>query len=157
MSDEPGIHFLRDRQGHSVAYAVHGEGPLVICPVWWVSHVEKDWGHEPFRLFYERLGRGMRVVRYDRPGVGLSDRDVPSRTLADEVALLDDLARELGNPLEEANALYNVSYAPSLGGDTERAIAQLEEARDIYLMHPDSVGLSDVLSSLAVMLSLIHI
>ena len=106
VSDEPGIHFLRDRQGHSVAYAVHGEGPLVICPVWWVSHVEKDWGHEPFRRFFERLGRGMRVVRYDRPGVGLSDRDVPSRTLADEVALLDDLARELGEP---SYSLFSIS------------------------------------------------
>jgi len=62
-----------------------------------------------------------------------------------------DLARELGDPLEEANALYNMSYAPSLGGDTERAIAQLEEARDIYEIHPDPVGLSNVLSSLAVM------
>jgi pimeloyl-ACP methyl ester carboxylesterase len=94
----PSIRFLRDSQGHSVAYAVHGEGPLVICPVWWVSHVEKDWGHEPFRRFFERLGKGLCVVRYDRPGVGLSDRQVRSRTFADEVALLGEVADALGDP-----------------------------------------------------------
>ena len=98
MSDDPKIQFMRDRLGNSVAYAVQGEGPLLICPVWWVSHVEKDWGHDQFRRFFERLGRGMRLVRYDRPGVGLSDRDVAPRTLADEVALLEDLATELGEP-----------------------------------------------------------
>lgn len=106
MNDDPQIQFMRDRLGNSVAYAVQGDGPLVICPVWWVSHVEKDWGHEPFRRFFERLGRGMRLVRYDRPGVGLSDRDVPPRTLADEVALLDDLVSELGEP---SHGLFSVS------------------------------------------------
>ena len=124
MNDGPNIRFMRDRQGNSVAYAVHGEGPLLICPVWWVSHVEKDWGHEPFRRFFERLGRGMRLVRYDRPGVGLSDRDVPPRTLGDEVALLEDLADELGEPS------YGL-FAISCGGP----IAMLHAAA-----HPDRVS-----------------
>lgn len=108
MSTTPQIGFLRDRLGHSVAYAEHGEGPLVICPSWWVSHVEKDWRHDSFRRFFERLGRGMRVVRYDRPGVGLSDRDVGRRTVEDEVALLDDIADRFGEP---RYALFAVSCA----------------------------------------------
>jgi predicted ATPase/class 3 adenylate cyclase len=72
-------------------------------------------------------------------------------TMTDSYQRALDFSRELGDPLEEANALYNMSYEPALGGDTERAIARLEEARAIYLMHPDPVGLSNVLSSLAVM------
>ena len=82
-------------------------------------------------------------------GIAYWQADYETMTHAYQRAL--DLARQLGNPLDEANALYNASFAPSLGGDTERAIAQLEEARAIYLMHPDDVGLSNVLSSLAVM------
>jgi pimeloyl-ACP methyl ester carboxylesterase/DNA-binding winged helix-turn-helix (wHTH) protein len=74
-----------------------GEGPLILCPAWWVSHVERDWEHPAFRRFFTRLADGFRVVRYDRPGTGLSDRDVPPRTQADEVQLLATLADELGD------------------------------------------------------------
>ena len=108
MVDAPSIRFLRDRFGQNVAYAKHGNGPLVICPAWWVSHVQKDWDHAPFRAFFELLGQGLSVVRYDRPGVGLSDRDVTDRTLEDEVELLDDIAAELG---EDSYALFAISCA----------------------------------------------
>lgn len=108
MVSAPKIRFLRDRHGQNVAYAVHGSGPLVICPVWWISHVQKDWDHAPFRSFFEQLGEGLTVVRYDRPGVGLSDRDAKSRTLQDEVDLLEDVAAELGG-IE--HALFAVSCA----------------------------------------------
>lgn len=96
MQGAPEIRFFEDRQGNSVAYSVWGEGPLVICPAWWVSHVERDWGLDAFRNFFEVFGDGLRVVRYDRPGVGLSDRPKRPRTLADEAALLADLAAQLG-------------------------------------------------------------
>src|SRR2546429_8963830 len=78
------VRFIRDTNGARIAYAVVGEGPLVICPAWWVSHVERDWEHPAFRSFFTRLADGFRVVRYDRPGTGLSDRDVPPRTQAAE-------------------------------------------------------------------------
>ena len=91
------IRFIRDTSGTRIAYAVVGEGPLILCPAWWVSHVERDWEHPGFRRFFTRLAEGFRVVRYDRPGTGLSDRDVPPRTQADEVQLLAKLADELGD------------------------------------------------------------
>ncbi len=106
MTDEPEIRFFKAPSGHNIAYAVHGEGPLVICPAWWVSHVEKDWAHAPFREFFLRLGKGLRLVRYDRPGVGLSDRNDASETLEDEVAVLTALASELG---EETFSFFAVS------------------------------------------------
>jgi pimeloyl-ACP methyl ester carboxylesterase len=97
MSAEQAIRFLRDTSGTRIAYATVGEGPLILCPAWWVSHVERDWQHAGFRRFFTRLAEGFRVVRYDRPGTGLSDRDVPPRTQADEVQLLATLADALGD------------------------------------------------------------
>jgi len=91
------VRFIRDTDGARIAYAVVGEGPLVLCPAWWVSHVERDWEHPGFRSFFTRLADGFRVVRYDRPGTGLSDRDVPPRTQAAEVRLLAMLADALGD------------------------------------------------------------
>src|SRR6202521_2467124 len=91
------VRFIRDGDGARVAYAVVGEGPLILCPAWWVSHVERDWEHPGFRHFFTRLAEGFRVVRYDRPGCGLSDRDVPPRTQAAEVQLLELLADALGD------------------------------------------------------------
>jgi pimeloyl-ACP methyl ester carboxylesterase len=90
------IKFIHDSSGARVAYATVGEGPLIICPAWWVSHVERDWEHPGFRSFFSRLADGFRVVRCDRPGTGLSDRDVPPRTQGAEVQLLSMLADALG-------------------------------------------------------------
>jgi pimeloyl-ACP methyl ester carboxylesterase len=92
------IRFIRDAGGARVAYAIVGEGPLILCPAWWVSHLERDWEDPGFRHFFSRLAEGFRIVRYDRPGTGLSDRDVPPRTQAAEVALLARLADALGDP-----------------------------------------------------------
>jgi len=108
MRNAPNVKFLSDRFGQNVAYAKHGAGPLVICPVWWVSHVQKDWTHPHFRAFFEQVGNGLTLVRYDRPGVGLSDRDVKPRSLEDEVDLLDDIAAELG---ENSYSLLAISCA----------------------------------------------
>ncbi|WP_334500510.1 alpha/beta fold hydrolase [Bradyrhizobium sp. AZCC 1678] len=102
------IRFIRDANGARIAYATVGEGRLILCPAWWVSHVERDWEHPGFRRFFGRLAEGFRVVRYDRPGTGLSDRDVPPRTQADEVQLLATLADELG---DSQFSLFAVSCA----------------------------------------------
>jgi pimeloyl-ACP methyl ester carboxylesterase/DNA-binding CsgD family transcriptional regulator len=83
-----------------VAYAATGDGPPLVAPAWWISHVELDWADPEFRGLWEAVGQGYTVVRYDRLGVGLSDRDVRDEdlTLDAEVALLravlDELALE---------------------------------------------------------------
>jgi pimeloyl-ACP methyl ester carboxylesterase len=82
---------VQDRDGRSVAIGENGRGPLLICPAWWVSHVERDWEWGELRAFFETLGEEMTVVRYDRPGVGMSDPAEGRRTLDDEVALLDSV------------------------------------------------------------------
>ena len=67
--------------GRRIAYATVGDGPLLVMPSWWVSHLVEDWRDTGFRAFVQALARRYRVVRYDRLGTGLSDRERPADTL----------------------------------------------------------------------------
>jgi pimeloyl-ACP methyl ester carboxylesterase/DNA-binding CsgD family transcriptional regulator len=69
-----------------------------VAAAWWVSHIELDWQDSNFRRFFAALGDGHRLLRYDRPGVGLSEPSVApgSLTLDDEVELLGAMLDELG-------------------------------------------------------------
>lgn len=75
--------------GRRVAWATVGEGPPMVIAGWWMSHLELDWRNHRFRDFISALARYRAVVRYDRYGTGLSDRDgPPPATLDEEVELL---------------------------------------------------------------------
>lgn len=60
-----------------------------------MSHLEQDWQHERFRQLFTALGEHYRVVRYDRVGVGLSDRERTRFDMQTEVADLRSLADHL--------------------------------------------------------------
>jgi pimeloyl-ACP methyl ester carboxylesterase/DNA-binding CsgD family transcriptional regulator len=81
-----------------VAYATVGTGPPLLVPALWISHVEVEWGWEEFRTFVGALAQDRTVVRYDRPGTGLSDRGdaVPEPTLDADVRTIEAIAGELG-------------------------------------------------------------
>lgn len=87
----PEIGYIKDRKGRSIGYAVHGEGPLVVLPPFWVTASDLWHDHPDIREFYLTLGQGLRILRYDRPGSGLSRDAPPNETLDDEVALLEDM------------------------------------------------------------------
>src|SRR3954447_16611996 len=97
MTDGMAIRFLQFA-GRNVAYAVSGDGPPLVAPAWWVSHLELDWQDVAFRSFWESVGAGYTMVRYDRLGVGMSDRDVPlgQLSLDGEVDFLGAVLDELG-------------------------------------------------------------
>jgi pimeloyl-ACP methyl ester carboxylesterase/DNA-binding CsgD family transcriptional regulator len=78
--------------GRRVAYAVTGAGPPLVVGGWWSSHLGVDWHSARFRQFLSRLGASHTVVRYDRPGSGLSDTGTPPVDLDEEVAVLLGLA-----------------------------------------------------------------
>jgi pimeloyl-ACP methyl ester carboxylesterase/DNA-binding CsgD family transcriptional regulator len=96
VAHESEIRFLQFA-GRRVAYAVSGDGPPLVAPAWWISHVELDWGDRAFRGLWESVADGYTLVRYDRLGVGLSDRTVHDEdlTLDSEVALLQAVLDEL--------------------------------------------------------------
>src|SRR6476660_6662743 len=97
MADGSAIRFL-PFAGRRIAYAVTGEGPPLVAPAWWVSHLELDWADPAFRGFWESVGEGYTLVRYDRLGVGMSDREVhvDDLTLDTDVAVLGAVLDELG-------------------------------------------------------------
>jgi pimeloyl-ACP methyl ester carboxylesterase len=92
----PRIRFVRGRQGHRLAVAVDGSGPPLVLPAWWVSHVERDVAIPAFRRFFAALAERHTVVRYDRAGVGLSDRERERFGLEDEAADLEAVVEQLG-------------------------------------------------------------
>ena len=109
----PNIRFCQATEGERLAYATDGEGPAIVFPAWWISHVEKDWEHDHFREFFSALAQHHLVVRYDRVGVGLSDRirDKNDMTVEREVNDLERLIDHLG--LDEVTL-----FAVSCGGPT---------------------------------------
>jgi pimeloyl-ACP methyl ester carboxylesterase len=73
----------------------------LVCPAWWVSHLERDWKQKAFRDFFQALAQHRTVVRYDRPGVGLSSRDRNDFTQEAEVEVLDAIIARLAEPTVE--------------------------------------------------------
>ena len=97
VSPVPEIRFLTV-EGRRLAYEVSGEGPLLLAPAWWVSHLEVDRRNQVFARFWEAIGDGYSLVRYDRLGVGVSDRELRDEdlTLDSEVEVIGALLDELG-------------------------------------------------------------
>jgi pimeloyl-ACP methyl ester carboxylesterase/DNA-binding CsgD family transcriptional regulator len=90
--------FARMPNAGRIAFAVVGSGPAIVLPSWWVSHVVEDWQSVPLRRFVEGLAGGRMVVRYDRVGTGMSDRQRPPQTFTPEyeAATLCAVLEELG-------------------------------------------------------------
>ena len=117
MSTAEQIRFLPfgDRR---IAYALSGDGPPLVAAAWWVSHLELDWQDDGFRRFWEALANGYTLVRYDRLGVGMSDREGldAEPTVDGEVALL-------GRVLDELELERVVLIGGSAGGCTAISFA----------------------------------
>ena len=98
MGQESEIRFLQVA-GRRVAYAVTGEGPALVAPAWWISHLELDWRDQAFQGFWSSVAEGHTLVRYDRLGVGMSDRDVRDEdlTLDADLALLGAVLDQLSS------------------------------------------------------------
>jgi pimeloyl-ACP methyl ester carboxylesterase/DNA-binding CsgD family transcriptional regulator len=100
--------FARLPDAGRIAYAVVGSGPALVLPAWWVSHVAEDWHFDPFRRFVEGLAAGRMVVRYDRAGTGMSDRERPRQTFTPEFEV-ETLRAVLGELSLERVTLMGVS------------------------------------------------
>jgi pimeloyl-ACP methyl ester carboxylesterase len=75
----PDVRFARSGDV-SVAYAINGGGPIDIVYVQGAyTHLEVLWEASLFRRFCERMGEFARVIRFDKRGMGMSDR-VPGAT-----------------------------------------------------------------------------
>jgi len=84
--------------GKRLAYATVGEGPLLVFSARWITHLEDEWELPEVRSFFESFAQSYRVVRYDRIGVGLSDRELP------HPPTIESEARALGTVLDACGA-----------------------------------------------------
>lgn len=102
--------------GLRIAWAASGQGsPAVVMVAGWLSHLSLDSQRE-IGEFHRALALHHRVVRYDRPGVGLSDRRCTDFTLDYQV---DCLGRVVDASGEERVALF----ARSFGGPVAMAFS----------------------------------
>jgi pimeloyl-ACP methyl ester carboxylesterase/DNA-binding CsgD family transcriptional regulator len=74
--------------GTEIAYAIAGQGPLMVHAPGWLTHLEMSWALPAERGFYEMLARGRTLVRYDKPGCGLSGPTTRAPSLDLEVETL---------------------------------------------------------------------
>ena len=82
--------------GEEIAFAIVGSGPVLVLAAWWTSHLELDWQNDELRGFVQGLAENHTVVRYDRPGVGMSSRAERTYDLATEVATLEAVVEATG-------------------------------------------------------------
>jgi pimeloyl-ACP methyl ester carboxylesterase/DNA-binding CsgD family transcriptional regulator len=74
-----------------IAYAVSGSGPPLVYVSGWLSHLEMSWALPSERAFYEALADGRTLIRYDKPGCGLSAAVSRPYTLPGELAALREV------------------------------------------------------------------
>jgi len=89
-----GMALLAD--GGRVAYSVTGTGPFLLVAPGWLGHLELGWAIPADRVFQESLSSGRTLVRYDRPGCGLSDAYEGPRTMGLELATITAVTEALG-------------------------------------------------------------
>ena len=93
--------------GVSIAYRLHGEGPLDLVFVpGFVSHVEVFWDQPAMARMMRRLTSFARLIVFDKRGQGLSDRPADPPTLEDT---MDDLRAVLDAVGCERPAILGIS------------------------------------------------
>jgi pimeloyl-ACP methyl ester carboxylesterase/DNA-binding CsgD family transcriptional regulator len=111
MCVEQRLGSTRTADGVEVAYATAGDGPPLLFVGGWLSHLELSWALPAERQMLEALAQGRTLLRYDRPGSGLSDRSTSDPSVDGELAVVaavlaaagvertDIVASSLGVPL----------------------------------------------------------
>jgi pimeloyl-ACP methyl ester carboxylesterase len=99
--------YARTEDGVSIAYQVHGEGPLDLVFVpGFVSHVELAWEEPAISRFLRRLASFSRLIFFDKRGQGLSDRLGRPPTLEES---MDDVRAVMDATGSERAAVFGVS------------------------------------------------
>lgn len=94
---EPGIQYGRTSDGVNIAFWTMGAGrPLIAMPSMPWTHLQLEWSIPEIRRWYQDLGRGRSLVRYDGRGFGLSQREVDSMSLDAQVLDLEAVADRVG-------------------------------------------------------------
>jgi pimeloyl-ACP methyl ester carboxylesterase/DNA-binding CsgD family transcriptional regulator len=99
-----------------VAYSTVGAGPPLLCDTGWVSHLLGQLDLFAFGSIVARLAERFTVIRYDKPGCGLSDRDGADLSFDGQAAAMLAVA-------DAAGAGRFHLFGASQGGQLAAAIA----------------------------------
>ena len=138
-----------EHAGRSVAYAMLGDGPPLLCDLGRLHHLDVFWRHPPYRRLVETLAREFTVVRLDRPGCGLSDRTAADFSLEAEFLLFDRLLDHLH--LDGTAVLAAASSAPvalATAAHRPERVRRLAVFGAWAAPPPNRVGYADALDTL---------
>ena len=105
-----------DTPAGRVAYSASGTGPALVCDSGWITHLRGQLDLCAFGDIAERLAQRFTVIRYDKPGCGLSDRDGTDLSFEGQVAAALAVA-------DAAGAGRFRLFGASQGGQIAAAIA----------------------------------
>ena len=87
-----------DSDGVSIAYQVHGDGPVdLVFVAGFVFHVEAVWEHPGVARMLNRLASFSRLILFDKRGQGLSDRPGRPPTLEESMADVRSVIDDVGS------------------------------------------------------------
>lgn len=128
-------------RGRAVAWSSAGAGPPLVVGGWWCSHLELDWRNPLARRFFELLADRFTLIRYDRPGTGMSDPAGPPITsLDDELAVLGAVVDAAGGRVSllgaSSGSCVAAAYAATNPGRVERLVLYGGYARGADIAEP---------------------
>jgi pimeloyl-ACP methyl ester carboxylesterase len=89
LAETPPVRYARRPDGLTIAYQVVGDaGPDLFFLLGWPSHLALQWELPAFARFLTRLSTFSRLIVFDRPSTGLSDRGPTGQVFEDR---MDDI------------------------------------------------------------------
>jgi class 3 adenylate cyclase len=119
------IRFCKTIDGVTIAYSTMGQGWPLVIPPQFVTHLEADLIEGPFAEVCEALAQHCMVVRFDKRGTGLSEREVTD--LSSDETFVPDLEAVVDALRLQTFAVYGLSAGGRL-------------ALHYYVKHPDRVS-----------------
>ena len=106
-----------------------GTGPALLCDTGWITHLRAQLALFSFGAFLERLAERFTVIRYDKPGCGLSDRDSVDLSFEGQITAALAVADAAG---AETFRMFGASQAGQLAATIAARYPDRVEAMVVY-------------------------
>jgi pimeloyl-ACP methyl ester carboxylesterase len=114
----------------SIAYQVTGKGPLDLVYVpGWVSNLDYEWEFPGYARAFERLSSFARLIRFDKRGTGLSDREGGFPTLEQRIEDVQAVMEAVGS---KRAALFGTSEGGNMSTLFAATYPERTEALVLY-------------------------
>jgi len=106
----------------------------------WLSHVELEMENVLARRFYEEMASFCRLIRFDKRGTGMSDREVPAVSLEDRI---DDIRAVMAAAGSERASLFGFSEGGTMAAVFAARHPELVDRLVLFASHAGKVIGSD--------------